>query len=312
MRISYIGNFAVSYSTETHIAKAWENLGHEVQRIPEQNLEWLTLPETVTGDILLWTRTAGFDPPDRDRQRQALARITVPKVGVHLDRWWGLHRETTERGPRDADPSPFFTHLDLLYTADGGHDAEWESIGVHHEWMPPAILSDECEPGKPQGRFKYDVAFVGNLESYGHAEWAPYRRELWSHLNSWYRERFAVFPGKGRPAIRGRELANLYATVKVLVGDSCLAGGIGRYWSDRIPETTGRGGYLIHPRVEGLSTQHPDLTTYELGNWDELYSKIEEALENPEARRNNALQNRAHVIAEHTYEHRMTRLLDFL
>lgn len=306
MRVAYVGNFDPPWSTETHIAKAWENLGHEVVRIPEQRTEWNDLD--IDADLFLWTRTAGFDPPDLDRQRRALERIGVPKVGVHLDRWWGLARESTERGPLDPDPSPFFTHLDLLYTADGG-DHPW---AVPHEWMPPAILSDECALGEPQGRFNYDVAFVGNLTHYGHAEWATYRQQLWGHLRVWYRGRFNVFPGQGRPQIRGRELANLYASVKVLMGDSCLAGNPVRYWSDRIPETLGRGGFLIHPEVEGLKEAYPHLPTYPLGDFDALHNEIEKALSDPVYRQTTAEVNRDHVLAHHTYEERLTRLLTLI
>lgn len=308
MRVSYVGNFDPPWSTENHIAKAWENLGHDVQRIPEQRLEWADLPDLVTGDLFAWTRTAGFDPPDLNRQRAALDAITAPTVGIHLDRWWGLARERTERGPADADPSPFFTHLDLLYTADGG-EHPWQ---VRHEWMPPAVLSDECEPGVPDRRYRADVGFVGNLLSYGHTEWAPYRRELHRHLQTWYKGAYQVFPGRGRPQIRGRELANLYATVKVLIGDSCLVGNPARYWSDRIPETLGRGGFLIHPRVEGLAEQYPDLPTYGLGNFDELHAVIADALAEPEWRISVAEKNRQHVLAHHTYEHRLKRLLTLI
>lgn len=308
MRVSYVGNFSVPYSTESHIAKAWENLGHEVQRIPEQKLEWADLPDLVAGDLFTWTRTAGFDPPDRDRQRAALDAITPPSVGIHLDRWWGLARQSTERGPLDPDPSPFFTHLDLLYTADGG-DHPWQ---VRHEWMPPAILSDETEPGVPQSQYTADVAFVGNLTNYGHKEWATYRHQLWGHLRRKYHGRFQVFPGNGRPAIRGRDLANLYATTKVNVGDSCLVGNPARYWSDRIPETLGRGGFLIHPNVEGLKEAYPHLLTYELGDFDALLRLIDQALADPVARAANVEVNREHVLANHTYEHRLTRLLELV
>jgi len=308
MRVSYVGNFSVSFSTESHIAKAWENLGHEVQRIPEQSLEWADLPEIVDGDLFTWTRTAGFDPPDLNRQRAALDAIEVPKVGIHLDRWWGLDRETTERGPRDADPSPFFTHLDLLYTADGG-DHPWQ---VRHEWMPPAILSDECEPGRLDRRYTADIAFVGNLQGYGHKEWAPYRRDLWEYLRTRYRGRFQVFPGQGRPAIRGRDLANLYATTKINIGDSCLVGKPARYWSDRIPETLGRGGFLIHPWVAGLPEEYPMLPMYTLGDFDMLGRMVDEAMTQPDKREAVAKANREWVLAHHTYEHRMTRLLSLV
>lgn len=302
MNVAYVGNHDPRWSTETHIAKALENLGHQVTRIPEQRLEWLELPRLTEGhDLMLWTRTGGFAPPDKDRQRVALKAVEAVKVGIHLDRWWGLDRETSEGGPRDVEPDPFFTHNDALFTADGG-DNPWE---VPHYWSPPAILSDETRRGSYNPKYACDVGFVGNLWNYGHAEWQPYRRQLSQELQ---RYNFRVFPNGARQ-IRGRELADLYATVPVLIGDSCLVGNPSRYWSDRIPETTGRGGYLIHPDVEGLSSVHPDLHTYPLGDFQALHERIQWALDNPEARRENAETNHAHTVANHTYEHRLSHLV---
>lgn len=63
-----------------------------------------------------------------------------------------------------------------------------------------------------------------------------------------------------------------------MIGDSCFAGSPkgAYYWSDRIPETLGRGGFLIHPYVDGLGRQfnlleHDEPVTYDAGHlavWD--------------------------------------------
>jgi len=302
MLISYVGNFSVPYSTENHLAKAWENLGHTVERIPEQNLDWDSLDPL--GEIFMWTRTAGFDPPDKQTQANALKRINVPTVGYHLDRWFGLDREWW------VDDSPFF-RVDVLCTADGGHDNQWRARGINHHWFPPGILSDEMAPGVYRPRFKADVGFVGNLVDYGHKEWAPYRRQLYSTLKRAFGTSFKVFPGQG-PQIRGRDLADLYSSVRVLVGDSCLVGNPSRYWSDRVPETLGRGGFLIHPYVEGLTEEYPHLMTYDLGDFDGLIAKIRAVLGQPMVRLENVRLNRGDVAANHTYETRLARLLDIV
>ena len=119
-----------------------------------------------------------------------------------------------------------------------------------------------------------------------------------------------MFPTPGRPGIRGKDLQDLYASVKVLIGDSCLAGGIGRYWSDRVPETTGRGGFLIHPQVVGLEIQHPDLATYPLGDFAALDKLIDRYLRNPDQRAESATINRTHTLEVHTYQQRMRRLFE--
>lgn len=301
--VAYCGNFDAPHSTETHVAKALENLGHTVVRLPEQRMDWATLPDQVDGaDLFLWTRTAGFDPADLEGQANALKRISVPTVGFHLDRWVGLNREG------DVFRSPFF-RCDYLFTADGGHDGFWRDAGINHHWSPPGILSDEAKRvGQYRQEYAADVGFVGNLRRYGHPEWGPYRYSLFKFLVRTYGKRFKLWEG----GIRGQDLADLYASVKVLVGDSCLAGGAKFYWSDRIPETLGRGGFLFHPEVEGLDEQHPNLATYPLGDFDYLRRWIDYYLDHEDARLKLAVEYRQHVLAHHTYEHRLTRLLEIV
>ena len=58
----------------------------------------------------------------------------------------------------------------------------------------------------------------------------------------------------------------------------------------------------IKQAIEGL----------ELGNWSELNEKIEHALTHPEWRKDAAAHNRARVIAQHLYEHRLVKLAELL
>jgi hypothetical protein len=298
--VAYVGNFDPPHSTESHVAKALENLGHTVRRLPEQRMEWATLPQQVAGaDLFLWTRTAGFDPADLEGQANAIKLLDIPTAGFHLDRWVGLNREP------DIHRSPFF-HLDYVFTADGGHDTFWSEHGINHYWSPPAILSDEAKrQGHYRKEYAADVGFVGNLRKYGHPEWGPYRRQLYRFLALTYRGRFKLWEG----GIRGQDLADLYASVKILIGDSCLAGNPSRYWSDRVPETLGRGGFLIHPRVEGMSPHYPLLNCYDLGDFNGLRREIDYYLNDEADRLHIAAANRQHVLATATYELRMERVL---
>jgi hypothetical protein len=303
--VAYVGNFDPPHSTETHVAKALENLGHTVRRLPEQRMEWATLPQQVEGaDLFMWTRTAGFDPADLEGQANAIKLLDIPTAGFHLDRWIGLNREP------DIHRSPFF-HLDYVFTADGGHDSYWREHGINHHWSPPAILSDEAKRiGVFRKEYAADIGFVGNLRNYGHPEWGPYRRQLYRFLALTYRGRFKLWEG----GIRGQDLADLYASVKVLIGDSCLAGNATKYFSDRIPECLGRSGFLIHPRVEGVTdgtlyTEGAHLACYDLGNFDELRGWIDYFLANEDARRDIAANGRRHVLNTATYELRMERVV---
>ena len=116
--------------------------------------------------------------------------------------------------------------------------------------------------------------------------------------------------------MRGQELRDLYASVDVVVGDSCFAGsGLANYWSDRIPETLGRGGFLLHPMVPGLE-QHfsigDHLGCWNAGDWDQLGVDIEFFVKHTDRAREIATLGMLHVDQHHTYDVRMDQLVDLL
>lgn len=321
MKVGYIGNFGPDHSTENHVRAALGNIGHDV--VPLQENTRATWERLVAGvddyDLLLWTRTGwdwlhdtGMTDPERiDVQSAVLetfADAGVPTVGFHLDRWWGLDRE----GQVLAEP---FFGCDLVFTADGGHDDQWDAVGVNHRWASPAVLHAEtARAGRvTPRRYPTPVVFVGSWRSY-HPEW-QYRVDLVRHLQTrWGRRTFAAYPNARYRSLRGQPLADLYATARVVVGDSCLApltDPPARYWSDRVPETLGRGGLLIHPWVEGIDDAYPPesgLVTYRLGDLGDLDDRITEQLRAGDLDDRRAAA-RAWVQAHHTYEVRMGQVL---
>lgn len=305
--MAYVGNFGPAHSTENDVAAAWNELGHRVLALQENHPDtwrWLLDSDLAGVDLFMWTRTWHLP---QFPQLDALARLTtlgVPTVGYHLDRWWGLDREHQIRD------EPFF-RCDLMVTADGGHDRQWANAGIDHMWLPPAVNAGSVGRARVTRGAGHDVVFVGSNRWY-HPEW-PHRFELLEWLRRNYGRRFGVYPN-GRVAVRGTQLAALYAGCKVAVGDSCLAGGATRYCSDRIPETLARGCLLIHPHVDGITdgthyTPGEHLDTWPLGDWDTLGERIEHYLTHPHTRQRVADQGMAHVATHHTYTRRMTQVL---
>jgi hypothetical protein len=313
--LAYIGNFVPEHSTENHVRQAWINQGHTVIRVQEgDHHEAESLIKNMTAvDFVLWTRTADLAAKWGVRKQwEILARarqLGRPTVGFHLDRWWGLNREAS------VWEEPFF-RCDYVITADGGHQEQFASVGVNHIWMPPAVSLGETEPGEYQERFASDLAFVGSWQGGYHAEWT-HRPQLITWLHQTYRNQIKFWPRQGEPGIRGKDLRDLYASVKIIIGDSCLVGGATHYWSDRIPETLGRGGFLIHPYVEGIEEQFgPNgecLITWPIGDWTRLKQHIDHYLNAPlVASRIIADRGREHVIAHHTYDVRVNQILEVL
>ena len=311
--------FEPEHSTENHVAQAIERVGHECVRLQENKTGTWDDFEPFEGlDFVMWTRT-GWDWPQLtgwsweravDHQHlllEFLSASKVPTVGFHLDRWWGLDREG------QIDNEPFF-RCDLVCTADGGHPDEWEQAGVNHVWLPPGVSLAECErtPTIVPDFARTPLVWVGSWQHY-HPEWLPYRRELISQLRNRYRRKVGLYPKRGR-GIRGQPLTDLYNSAKIVIGDSCLSGGVDRYWSDRIPETIGRGGFLVHPWVDGLEEHYgPEhLVTWPLGDWNALFEVIDRYMEDDEQRDRIRHAGREHVMEHHTYERRVEQVVDLL
>lgn len=316
MHVAYIGNVgpdSAPHSTENHVARALEANGHTVVPVHEQRFRWVP-PQTTGVDLVLWTHTHGFAPerthPRQLRFLEAMRAWGIPTVGYHLDRWFDLRRE-----PQLAEP--FFT-CDLVCTADGGNQDRFAALGINHVWFPPGVSAGECEPGTYRPELASDVAFVGSWAGGYHGE-SGHRAELVEWLRATYGDRCRFWPAPGEHAVRGEVLRDLYASVKVLVGDSCLIGtGKNRsYISDRVPETIGRGGLLAHPYVDGVTdgslyTAGEHLLCWEAGDWGALRDEIDGALTDDEERARIAKAGREHVLAEHTYERRMVQLVALL
>lgn len=255
--------------------------------------------------FFMWTQTWGLAHSiGSDEARQdmldVLLQAGIPTVAFHLDRWWGLNRE------HQVVEEPFF-RCNYVFTADGGHDENWQSLGINHIWLPPAVYHAEAIDGTRQPRYVADVVFVGSWRHYGHEEWWPTRKSMLDTLRSRYGRRFKTFPTAA--AIRGMDLTNLYASCKVAVGDSCLVGSPERYWSDRVPETLGRGAVLVHPDVEGLQDVHPEIPTFTPGDFDGMVAVVDDLLREAE-RRENLRQFLSGYTREHnTYRNRMESII---
>ena len=82
--------------------------------------------------------------------------------------------------------------------------------------------------------------------------------------------------------------------------------------SDRLPETLGRGGFLIHPDTywRGQFTPGVHLECFRPGDWDGLCDLIDACLEDPDRRGRVAAQGAHRVRRHHTYTARMEAMLE--
>lgn len=267
-RVLFIGNFEPAHSTENEVRSSFEALGWDVDRVQENRLLAAGLgfwhgplrERADAADLVLYTRTWGLPEAEALLFWEWCRLAGRPTASLHLDLYYGLGSPKGEL-PRGEMPArdPMFRTAHV-FTPDGDNDDLWARDGVNHCWLPPAIGSMSCWDAAPDPErwAGIDVAFVGS-RGY-HPEWA-HRPRLIDELARRFGSRFCHigggvdFPGSDGHALRGDALQRMYATVPVIVGDSCWVNRQPpetRYWSDRVYEVWGRGGMLAMPYISAL------------------------------------------------------------
>jgi hypothetical protein len=264
--IAFLGNFKDEHSTENQILWALEQrLGYEVEKLQENLVSLDDIEEACEcSQILLWVRTPTWLKVPDDEMIHFLAglkRKSIKSVACHLDKFWGIPEREALIGK-----IPFWM-CEYCFTADGSRQEDFAKRGVNHFWMRPAISEVFCHPGTPRDEYRCDVGFVGAKEY--HSEY-PFRKQMVEFLEETYGNRFKHIQG-----VRGHLLNDVYASICVTVGD-CFQAGTPMYWSDRLPETVGRHGFLLHPAVEGLDIP---VIRYEPQNLDDMRRAIDAMLQ---------------------------------
>lgn len=308
MKIVFVGNFRVPFTTENDLAWSYEKLGHTVVRMQEDYVTTQeVLQQALNADMLHYVHTHGWETRGfmtMDEVLRKLERRGIPTISTHLDTWYGLRRAS------DVANHPFWK-TQYVFTADGGADEWIKSLGIPHHYLKAGVVERDCFIGDYKQEYAYDVIFVGSKQY--HPEW-PYRPQLINWLEKTYGDRFAHFGGDGRGVVRGKQLNDLYASAKVVIGDTlCLNFDRQEYWSDRIYETTGRGGFIIHPFIEGLQNDFEigkEIIVYKYGDFDELKAKIDYYLQYDVER--EAIQKAGHerTKRDHTYTNRMQQVIE--
>ena len=306
MKVAFLGNFQVRFSTESHHAWTWEKLGHQVIRLQENQVTTEAVVDACRqADLFQWTHTHSFATVGRWSlldMVQKIRELKIPSFTYHLDLYWGLN--TLDRREEKVGQHASWK-LDYVFTTDGGNQARYEAQGVNHRYLPPAVVEYACEPGGFRNDLASDIGFVGSV---GYHPEHPFRRTLVESLRNRYGNRFRIYQG-----LREKPLNDAYASIRAVVGDHCFSDRqIPYYWSDRLPETAGRAGFIIYPFSEGLQEwENKGLVTYKGGDLADLEAKIDYYLdpthENERLERKMSLFE--YVRANHTYTNRLQEIL---
>ena len=222
---------------------------------------------------------------------------------------WG-----TDDSWKFAQASRFFAeHVDLHVTTDRAAAEAAPSQGLHNvflsQWAVSASVSAEpCTSSS----CRYDVSFVGSMYGY-RAEWIAALRA----------SGFAVScfgHGTEHGVVSAAEIPEIFRTSRISLNFSGAgqnpgsAGGPDmRQIKARTFEVTGAGGFLLTEVAPGLERYFSigrEVATFESAS--ELVERVRYYLGHPHERDGIARAGQTRAIAEHTYEQRISEILERL
>ncbi|MHA1302912.1 MAG: glycosyltransferase family protein, partial [Candidatus Heimdallarchaeaceae archaeon] len=297
MKIVYLGNFSESWRTENWVLEALRFNKVEVIKKQEDNTEIIPVLKKEKPDFFLYSKAR--KTPDFKEALEYCDKNNIFSVCWLYDVYWRTPREL------EAINHPRF-YGDLVLTTDGGHNKLWEKYGINHRLLRQGIYRKEAKIVEgDKNKYPEDIVFVGHRIS-----WFPYRDRVMKFLKDTYGDKFA-WRGQNNE-VRGMELNKLLASAKIVIGDSVY---FQKYWSNRVYETIGRGGFLIHPKVAHLEREfeyYKHFVPYDPGNLEQLKEIIDYYLSHDKEREKIRLAGYEYCLGHYTYRARVKQLIKTL
>jgi spore maturation protein CgeB len=232
-----------------------------------------------------------------------LIRSQSPVVVVN----WG-----TDDSWKFAQASRFFAgHVDLHVTTDRNAAEAAPSQGLQNiflsQWATSAIVAREPLPSSSCG---HDVSFVGSM--YGdRAKWIAALRASGIEVSCFGH-------GTENGVVSAGEIPEIFRTSRISLnfsgaGQATAGPGNRRQIKARTFEVPGAGGFLLTEAAPGLDRYFSisrEIATFE--TLSQLVEKVRYYLDRPDERDAIARAGHARTMAEHTYERRISEILDKL
>ena len=283
MKILYLQNSFLGKEIE----KALKNLGHKVIVLNEDADVQNIIDIANKSDLFLFHKgvkaEGHFDfQVTLARFQNILERIKCKKVLWFMERVWGLNEPYLDE---------IKSFVDKIYLTDGTF------IRQNQEDFTFLPVGAELREGKYNKELECDVAFTGQI--YG------IRSFVFNSLKQKLGRKFRIFNN-----IWEQDFADLCATAKIIIDPKFPSNDF--YWTNRIYQTLACGGFLIHPRLQGLIEEG-----FIAGEHYIDYSSIEDlefAIESflkPEAEeaRKQIAKKGKEFVSQFTWEERLKTLL---
>lgn len=303
MKIGYIGKFQRIYDEEG-IARSLEKLGVEVIRfeVSEFELNYSLTLEKIQNSNLDYLMSPKWPVYNIDKIFKECQQKGIKTITWHSDAFYELEGRhnivVNKEGMYKAD---------YVLTPEGYAHNFCIDNKINHFIVRQGIYNECCYRGIPIYQ-PYDVVFIGGATGLYHT----YRTDLIEFLHQTYKDKF-LHIGKAEHEIRMDDLNNLIASSKIIIGESVPKP---YYWSNRLYETIGRGGFCLHAYHEGIDKEYDIGTHFDVYYREEGFSKIKDKIdywiENDEERQKVANKGMIHTQKYHTLANRASQLIEII
>lgn len=292
MRIVYVAKHASGGNDdELAIYNSLESLGHEVICIQEDEGHKAV---GASGDFLLFHKWYDLD---------SLWKIDIPKVFWYFDLVTYPDPTLARRNKgRSKWMHQMVQNVDLGFCTDGDwvkQDDTGKLIKLTQGFAPDLVTPRMPQIVPDEENKQVDILFTG-IQKGGGKE----RVNHVDHLKKVYNGRFVHAQG-----VYKQDLTNLISNTKIVIAPEGPA--THNYWSNRVYNTLGRNGFLLHPWCSQLQAEYRDLKEivfYE--SREDLDDKINYYLEHPEDRKAIRVAGLERTLERHTYTHRCQKLIE--
>jgi len=328
MRILVIGANPGPDTMEKHVIETLAHMGHEVSAFNDKDIininpaanrvvravlsRMLREPERLIEKRLL-DRVAAFQPDlIIVLLGSGLSPRTIPK----------LRRLTSARIVCWCQDQ--MTTMGRQYLIGAGYDRVYvkdhylvhvlrDFAGLDVEYLPEACNPRyhrivELAPDERE-RFRSDICTFGNVYYYRQALLQPllcYDLQVWGFRPDWLVDQLGA-SFKGRPVFE-EEKCKVISGARIVL--NTLHFGEVAGLNCRAFEVAGCGGFQLMTHTEAIAEHfRPGEEVESFRDRAELLDKVEHYLANPEAARAIALAGHRRAMAEHTYRHRLARLV---
>jgi len=267
----------------------------------------LILLQALQANVFVWVHTHGVRIAGSmtDTLKQ-LRESGVKTVAYHLDLYMGLERW------REYATDPYLNGLEYFFTVDK-HMSDWlnQNTDTKGFYLPAGVFDKECSMLDAQ-RVKYDIIFTGSKKYHKEHSFRP---QLIDFLRTVYGRRFIHIGNDGEIGPqRGLRLNQIYRNAKVVVGDTLQINfDYPYYFSDRLFEVPGRGGFSIFPGIQGVEDYYEpnkEIVLYKHGDLNDLKQKIDYYLTHHDERETIRLSGFDRTKRDHTYINRWRTILE--